>query len=449
MSMNKKLLAAAIAGLLVAGNAGAVVIGTDPARIYAQELVKPVNLSADANDDIQIRIKYNFSNGEVRYGSLQCTNTELTPVGVPTVAGTSNAAGTGSDLVLGAVNGVGTNTLYFSITDQGSAAASTANDTISFEVNTRLMSNAGSDCTFGIYDSPSQAQVGGSTGLIDQSRSNGAYMRTAPSFVFTSTAGARATADVQASPAYTAFTGTDNLFAHLNFALAAVVPLDSDGTPITLADIFAPATSVTMTGSFNAATDVEWDGVGRTSGNTTQSVWSGADLNLAGGGVSGDVAYFENGTTEIAVSRYDAMLDAVTNLGYIASDVSLTDVGQIVRNGTELQAPLVHVPASGHVSRIALTNTGSVARPYTIRIIKETGTTYTVDNANLTGNIPANGTKVIELPTVITGFTAGAPRATVIVTVDAPSVDIQGLYQIVRPDSGAISNHVMVRPDTN
>ena len=45
--------------------------------------------------------------------------------------------------------------------------------------------------------------------------------------------------------------------------------------------------------------------------------------------------------------------------------------------------------------------------------------------------------------------TGGLPRATLNVTIAAPNRTIQGLYQIVNPDSGSISNHVMVRPGSN
>ena len=41
------------------------------------------------------------------------------------------------------------------------------------------------------------------------------------------------------------------------------------------------------------------------------------------------------------------------------------------------------------------------------------------------------------------------PRATLVVTVAGPTNQIQGLYQIVNPANGALSNHVMVRPGTN
>ncbi|WP_339825109.1 hypothetical protein [uncultured Arenimonas sp.] len=71
--MNKKLLAGAIAGLLVSANAGAVVLGTDPARRYAVELTKPVLLT-DAADDVEFELGYNFSPSEVRYGRFECTS---------------------------------------------------------------------------------------------------------------------------------------------------------------------------------------------------------------------------------------------------------------------------------------------------------------------------------------------------------------------------------------
>ena len=70
--------------------------------------------------------------------------------------------------------------------------------------------------------------------------------------------------------------------------------------------------------------------------------------------------------------------------------------------------------------------------------------------ANLNGTVPANGTIVVDLKDVMTSFTANmAPRGTLNVTVAGPNKQIQGLYQIVNPTSGSISNHVMVRPGTN
>ena len=72
-----------------------------------------------------------------------------------------------------------------------------------------------------------------------------------------------------------------------------------------------------------------------------------------------------------------------------------------------------------------------------------------ISTGNLTGIVPAGKTLVIDdLKTVLTGFSA-APRATINVTVAGPNNQIQGLYQIVNPDKGSISNHVLVRPGSN
>ncbi|MBW8311410.1 MAG: hypothetical protein K0M64_05185, partial [Rhizobium sp.] len=120
-------------------------------------------------------------------------------------------------------------------------------------------------------------------------------------------------------------------------------------------------------------------------------------------------------------------------------------LGAKTRNGTELQAPLAQVPAN-YLSRLVLTNTGSQDRPYEVAVFGETGNV--ISTANLTGTVPADGTQVVDLTSVLTGFTA-APRATLNVTISGPNSQIQGLYQIVNPDSGTISNHVMVRPGSN
>ena len=114
-----------------------------------------------------------------------------------------------------------------------------------------------------------------------------------------------------------------------------------------------------------------------------------------------------------------------------------------MRNGTELQAPLAQIP-NGWLSRLVLTNTGSQARPYTIRVMTEEG--VTVSTGTLSGTVPANGTKVIDdLSTVFSGNN----RATLVVNVAGPTNQIQGLYQVVNPDKGSVSNHVLVRPGSN
>ena len=437
MSLNKKLLAGTIAGLLLSANAGAVVLGVDPAREYARELTKPVVLS-DAGDIIEVELGYNFSDGEVRYGRLECTaaSAELTPVGVPTVT-----PGSG-DISLGAVNGAGTPALFFSITDDGGNLNPTEDDVLTFDVQTELLNNGDVDCAFSIYDQPSQAQAGGLTGRIYTTGFED-FITSVPSFVFTATPGT-ATADVEATNgAYTDFE-TNGIFGELEYGLVGAPPLNEDGNTITLADLFAAATRIVVLGDFSAAAaggaGVRLDGTPANTRTNTQ-----ANFIVGANAVNGPIEYIANLATPILESLYSATLDVTANAGFTIADVGPLAAGEIVRNGTQLQAPLAQVP-DGYISRMVLTNTGNVARPYEIAVTGETGNV--IGTNNLTGNVPANGTVVVELPSVLTSFT-GARRATLNVTVAAPNNQIQGLYQIVFPTSGSVSNHVMVRPGTN
>ncbi|WP_034224996.1 hypothetical protein, partial [Arenimonas donghaensis] len=185
-------------------------------------------------------------------------------------------------------------------------------------------------------------------------------------------------------------------------------PLNADGSVITFADLFDAATSVDVMGDFSAAAAAIWDGYGPadTLTNDTATFDIGANEN-------DDLLWYDaNLTDQIQESEYTATLNAVANAGFTIGSVGPIDAGEIVRNGSQLQAPLAQVPG-GWISRIVLTNTGSLAREYQISVFGETGTTIATNAANMTGTVPANGTKVIEVPSFLTGFTGGLPRATV------------------------------------
>jgi len=433
MSMNKKLLAGAIAGLLVSANAGAVVLGTDPARRYAVELEKPVLLT-DAADVVEFELGYNFSPSEVRYGRFECTaNIEID---APVVVSGS------ADIAVGAVNGAGTPAIFFSLTAADPLGGATDGIIMEVDADNSLLDNAAVNCAFSIYDQPSQAQAGGAAGRI-YTTGYQPFITSVPSFEFVS-AGGQAIADVEAfNGAYTDFLLGDGVFGDLDFSLVAAPPFNFDGSVITMADLFDAATSVEVDGDFSAAADVEWDG------NSADALTDDtATYDVGATSVVGDLEYFANLADQIQESEYTATLLAVANAGYVINDVGPIAVGEIIRNGTQLQAPLAQVPG-GWISRIALTNTGSLDREYEISVFGETGTTIATNAANMSGTVPANGTKVIEVPSFLTGFTGGLPRATVNVTIAGPNNQIQGLYQIVNPSSGSISNHVMVRPGTN
>src|SRR5690606_3394383 len=140
-----------------------------------------------------------------------------------------------------------------------------------------------------------------------------------------------------------------------------------DGLQIQLADIFDPDSTVALVGDFSGGVptaevgnDATFTIVDASSGTATFDAFDVAGM--------GTFAYFVSGDAAIAESQYTAALDAVANAGYEVSDVGPIVVGEITRNGTQLQAPLAQVPG-GWLSRIVLTNTGSTARPYELSIM--------------------------------------------------------------------------------
>src|SRR3546814_11595566 len=99
----------------------------------------------------------------------------------------------------------------------------------------------------------------------------------------------------------------------------------------------------------------------------------------------------------IPVSTYRAALNAMPADPALYHVTDRTDVrlGDIVRNSTELQAPLVDVRPDW-ISRLVLTNSGSVDRGYVIAVQGEAGNM--ISSANRTGTIKGNTTAEIGRP---------------------------------------------------
>lgn len=439
MSMNKKLLATAVAGslYLVAASASAAVniSSATPASLkYASEIVTGtagVALANTAANDLAFNLGYNFSDAEVRYARMECTNLKF-----GTVAGVSSSD---PNVILGSVNKLsGSSVVTFSVTDNSDGTAqANSTDVLTIDAGYTLLGSGDVSCTYSLYDQPSQASAGGTAGRIVTT--TGTFIKRASGVTFT-TDPHTLLADVEAvDGAYTDFkpAGWNNL-GDVQFTNTAGV-LKADGSQITLADIFSSAELV-FSGDFNAFDDVQFNAASLTvAADGMSAVYDTALANSTSG-----LWLLPNNEDQIPAGDYNVSLDVAVNTGYaFAGSTKL--VGTIKRNGTQLQAPLAQVPA-GWLSRMVLTNTGSIERAYAVEVMGEEGNV--IGTANLTGTIPAHGTKVVDLTSVLKSFT-GAPRATLNVTVSAPNNDIQGLYQIVNPASGSISNETMVRPGQN
>ena len=481
--LNKKLLAVAIIGTLAAGNAAASNLsapgGAVPAY-FAKEIIAttaaPRTLTTSASPDTRLNwnIGYNFSVDEVRFARVECSSN--LKFGAGTAVTSSDAAAAS----IGAINGLSTNVITFSLTSNNAGNLISATDVLTVSGNHQITgTDAPVNCSVGLYDQPSQAQAGGTAGLIAGSAFSGAYLAFAPSYELVVGSPTTDVANVESTPSFSRF--VPRLYTDLVVGIGGAAPgngvsyrvRDPDGAggqnatfgingvEVTLPDLLSSDTVIEVAGDFSLI---------RSAGATPYDAAARGRVALyffasnPGGALTASKATFPVGNTDFAhydlriiktavptnliqESEYVASLivAAAQPLLYNVTDITGVNLGKIVRNGTQLQAPLAQVP-SGWLSRLVLTNTGGTARPYSISVQGETGNTISTDN--LTGTVPANGTTVIDLTTVLTGFTA-SPRATLNVTVAGPNNQIQGLYQIVNPDKGSISNHVLVRPGTN
>ena len=459
--LNKKILAAAIiGGLVAAGSATAAPLSVTK-QYYAQEIIIPsTGLVPATAPALSWNIGYNFSPGEVKYVRVELTGATFQTMPVaPTVAGGA----------VGAINGLGTNVLTFSVTSNtpGIVGAAVVNVALANNINIPAQGDVSAEVS--LYDQASQAQAGGSTGrLAIGSFDDTVFLGFTKSYEFKSVANTL-TADVASAgvayndfladgttvPATTAGVGTlnNNLSVQLvdpdGTTGPQAVTYAANGAPITLATLFGGTSKIEVEGDYAGATGVTLGGASPVPAfvNTaTKLTWTAVP--------TGAIAplLYTNGAVAIPAGDFKATFTpaSATPALYAVTPLSVNTAGSIRRNGLELQAPLVQVPG-GWISRLVLTNTGSTSPKYSIRVLGEAGNT--ISTANLTGTIPANSTYVVEdLKTLLTSFT-GAPRATLVVTVeakDAPGAGaIQGLYQIVNPDKGSISNHVLVRPGTN
>lgn len=276
----------------------------------------------------------------------------------------------------------------------------------------------------------------------------------------TTVTGATKTADVAASPAYTGFTSA-------TAPLATVVVADTGTMSIAAGTAATAATVVsggvpTVDGDFTSFVNDDGTYTGgalnrvflSNSGTcattdlpaTALTATKATFASIAGAALAATryLCVTAEGTPVITAGSYTMSIDYTGVAGFVVTDVAAVAAGSIVRNGTNLVAPLVQTPGT-YLARLVLSNSGTVARTYTVRAISETGTTVTLSGAAAAGTLGANSTTVVDLPALLagTGFT-GATRGTLLVTVNGPSSAIDGLYQITNPTTGAISNHALI-----
>ncbi|MBD9369570.1 hypothetical protein [Xanthomonas sp. XNM01] len=460
----KTVLAAAVVGALASGNAmAAAQINVDD-LVFAKEIVTPVELTVP----VSWNLGYNFNENELRYACIKLDG--ATPVAstiVPTV--------TNADITVGAVN-VSNNVAFFTLTYTGAAGTPTQDDEVEiaalqFEVENQSTNVFG---TVGLYDNPAAAGACNNTNpqLIPGTGDTEKLISWAPSFQFVTDPN-KAIASVESDPSFTQFTTINNVStastANLAYAELSLVPetrLKADGTAITLADIFPIAADLDIAGDFGDwNTSTEFDAAAaaiNTAGDLASwvvnpSVGFDGNFVVENGGVDPDTGL----PYEIPNSIYAASLTVTPNVGYDLGagdneEVTLTptidesivagdnavenaaaNAGQIVQDGVRLQTPLVQLAGADWRARMAISNTGSKDRTFTLRAYAEEGNSVTTPAATYT--VKAGTTYVIEDLATVLNYT-GRARGTVVAVVAGPQEEIKGVYQIVNTSANTISN---------
>lgn len=283
----------------------------------------------------------------------------------------------------------------------------------------------------------------------------------------TSFVAATQTADVEATPSYTAFTGggTKKKLADVAITLSGAAKADGSAlNAAAVASLLADKTVITVTGDFTGlkkASEADYaTGKSRLTLETTDCGGSPVSATT----LSGTAATFGNGSdhlttaevlaakslcytpagVEIQASTYSADVAYVSadSAAYAVSNVTGLAAGTIIRNGTVLVAPITNQPA-GWYSRLVLNNTGTTDRTYTVKAVSEAGNVITLSGAAAGGTLAKNTSVVVDLQNVVTAV-GGLPRYSLVVTTNAPSGTVNGAYQIANGTTGMISNYALI-----
>jgi hypothetical protein len=134
----------------------------------------------------------------------------------------------------------------------------------------------------------------------------------------------------------------------------------------------------------------------------------------------------------------------------VPGEITLSEVGKIERNGTQLITPYITV-TDGYISRIILSNTGAADASYTAQIISDDGNAVSTASG-ATGTVKAGTNLQIDAadsgkdrPYLVDSFST-KQRGAVLFTFIGANSDIQGVYQTVNIANAEVQTIIMQRP---
>lgn len=426
---------------------------------------------------MEANIGFNMGAGTTAYARITC-NAGPTEFKFPTditVTYTDSADVAKAGYTTSAVNlGPTANALVVSIVRDGGVGttAGLSTDRLNFNTATgfSLAKNVDKfDCTYALYDTAGDA-VNGTT-------SNKIFTGTPETFVIRQNAYALTvaqertlTADVNpptTGVAYSRFVASTtpapavtingpNELANGITANVGAGTVDLNGAAVTLTSLATAQTfklttveNVSLDGltfHLESGTACATAGAGDLAGtmNTAKTEVTFAQTPAAG--TSYRLCVSSETTEAIAIPRaqFQMSVSPTAAAGSTVSDKGPVNSGKIVYNGVTLIASIVqNTGANDFLGRVFITNKGTVARTYNVEVYNDAGQVVNT----ITGTLAAKTMNAIAADSL---FPAGvARRGSVYFNINAPDSDIEGIYQIVNPTKGSISNAQLVRPGKN
>jgi len=454
----KRILCAAVAGVLMSGTASAFDLKTGAASLGAYTVAKQTLNSASetatgsglyvlnevsaTGHQFQLDLGFGVSNGDTRYITVTLTNGVFTQ----TVNHDSANLGSGARLVIPGSN---------NITRVSGGTAGTSTVTYQFTANANIAPEQDIEIQFAgtAIAIPATGGLGFSYELKNGTGVNATSLASdsatglitvADGYAATITA-TSATANVEATPAFSRFISGSGLIdtttARIGQIQVAVVnntyknANNIDSTDLTagngaaLATMINAATStVTLAGNFAFGT---WY-LGDVSCNQTVALTGladGASDALALTAVNNQYLCVDNnGTTVIqkdgvytATADYTGVAGAV---GTLADQV--VNFGTFAHNGTTIQLPYITTLLN---QKLVLVNRSGAAATYEFSFPNRgTTTTEPTTTGSYTGSIPANSATTLELKDVVTITGQNKVAGTIVVAAPACSVDAITIY---------------------
>lgn len=391
--MKKFVLAAIAAACTGAAFADAdFTVTPKTADTYASErIVAGATLDAGTLSHV---IGFGVSTGQDRYLRYELSNGTFD---VAVVAGDLVIGGAGADVAVVSGGNVGQSFVIFQITALGDLGQATpvGFDATGVEVVSKA-TNVG--VTVSLYDFPANAQAGGATGRLYTDSgtligiASGLDFSTTP---FTTTASVateykefKATASL--APVDGFFDVATAKIGELDHQVVAGT-LDENGAALTMNQLTALGTSVTVTGDLSFATGVYASAddcatsaaaftinVAKTAATLVVDTNSYTDLSIC---------MNVNGTAAIPVTSYEIAADIVAAVGADTADQGPKVLGDFVRDGTILKHAFAEgaMAGTGFSAAAHLTNLSSGPAPYTVRCLLNSGSV-----AGTPGTVPAN-----------------------------------------------------------